>query len=108
MTLKELEEQLLVLKPSEKVQAIQLLAQSFGRNWQGIEKTPRVCGGEACIANTRISIWVLVEARRLGYSDVDILTSYPTISATDLANAWVYAEAHTDKIELAIERNEAG
>jgi uncharacterized protein (DUF433 family) len=48
-----------------------------------------------------------VEARRLGYSDVDLLTSYPTISATDLAHAWVYAEAHADEIELVIERNEA-
>jgi uncharacterized protein (DUF433 family) len=104
--LKELEPQLLALNPSEKVQAIQLLAQSLGSNWKGIEKTPRVCGGEARIAKTRIPIWVLVEARHLGYSDVELLTSYPTITATDLANAWTYAEAHPDEIELAIERNE--
>lgn len=106
MKLKELEQQLLALSPSEKVQAIQLLAQSLGSQWQGIEKTPKVCGGEARIANTRIPIWVLVEARRLGYSDADLLTSYPTINATDLANAWSYAEAHADEIEFAIERNE--
>ncbi|MHC5731215.1 MAG: DUF433 domain-containing protein, partial [Nostoc sp.] len=73
---------------------------------QGIEKTPRVCGGDARIAKTRIPIWVLVEARRLGYNDADLLTSYPTITATDLANAWGYAEAHADEIELAIELNE--
>ncbi|MTJ46884.1 DUF433 domain-containing protein [Dolichospermum sp. UHCC 0259] len=107
MIVKELERQLLALRPSEKVQVIQLLAQSLGSNWQGIEKTPKICGGEACIANTRIPVWVLVEARRLGYSDVDLLTSYPTITATDLANAWVYAEAYADEIELAIEQNEA-
>ncbi|MBD6620989.1 DUF433 domain-containing protein [Komarekiella sp. 'clone 1'] len=105
MTLKELEQQLLALSPGEKVQAIQLLAQSLGSNWQGIEKTPRVCGGEARIAKTRIPVWVLVESRCLGYSDADLLTSYPTITATDLANAWVYAEAHPDEIESAIERN---
>jgi len=104
---KELERQLLALRPSEKVQVIQLLAQSLGSNWQGIEKMPKVCGGKACIANTRIPVWVLVEARRLGYSDVDLLTSYPTITATDLANAWVYAEAYPDEMELAIEQNEA-
>jgi uncharacterized protein (DUF433 family) len=104
--LKELEPQLLAPNPSEKVQAIQLLAQSLGSNWKGIEKTPRVCGGEARIAKTRIPIWVLVEARHLGYSDAELLTSYPTITATDLANAWTYAEAHPDEIELAIERNE--
>ena len=53
---------------------------------------------------TRIPVWVLVEARYFGYSDADLLTSYPIITATDLANAWVYAEAHHE-IELAIERN---
>ncbi len=107
MTLKELEPQLLALAPDEKVQAIQLLAQSLGSNWQGIEKTPKVCGGEARIAKTRIPIWVLVEARRIGYSDADLLTSYPTITATDLANAWNYAAAHPDEIASAIDRNEA-
>jgi len=106
VTLKELEQQLLALSPSEKVQAIAILAQSLGSSWQGIEKTPRVCGGEARIAKTRIPVWILVEARRLGYSDADLLSSYPTITATDLANAWVYAQAHPDEIELAIERNE--
>jgi uncharacterized protein (DUF433 family) len=106
VTLKDLEQQLLALSPTEKVQAIQLLAQSLGSGWQGIEKTPRVCGGDARIANTRIPIWALVEARRLGYSDADLLTSYPTITVTDLANAWAYADAHPDEIELAIERNQ--
>lgn len=106
VTLKELEQQLLALSPSEKVQAIQLLAQSLGSSWQGIEKTPGICGGEARMAKTRIPVWVLVEARNIGYSDADLLTSYPSITATDLANAWVYAEAHSDEIELAIKRNE--
>ncbi|MEH2118792.1 MAG: DUF433 domain-containing protein [Nostoc sp.] len=106
MTLKDLEQQLLALNPGEKLQAIQLLAQSLGSNWQGIEKTPRVCGGDARIAKTRIPVWVLVEARRLGYSDADLLTSYPTITTRDLTNAWGYAEAYPDEIELAIERNE--
>jgi uncharacterized protein (DUF433 family) len=106
VTLKDLEQQLLALSPSEKVQAIALLAQSLGSNWQGIEKSPRVCGGEARIAHTRIPIWVLVEARRLGYTDTDILTSYPSITAIDLAHAWAYADAHRDEIDLAIERNQ--
>jgi uncharacterized protein (DUF433 family) len=107
MTLQELEQHLLALTPSEKLQAIQLLAQSLGNTWQGIEKSPGVCGGEACITKTRIPIWVLVEARRLGYSDADLLTSYPNLCATDLANAWAYARAYPDEIELAIQRNEA-
>ncbi|MEC4985940.1 MAG: DUF433 domain-containing protein [Oscillatoria sp. PMC 1068.18] len=106
MTLKDLETQLLALSKSEKLRAIQLLAQSLGNSWEGIEKTPGVCGGEARIAKTRIPVWVLVEARQLGYSDADLLTSYPTLKAQDLANAWMYAEAYADEIKLAIERNE--
>lgn len=107
MNLKELKQHLLALSPSEKVKAIQLLAQSLGNTWQGIEKTPGVCGGDARITNTRIPIWVLVEARRLRYSDSDLLKSYPTLSAADIANAWAYAQAYPDEIECAIQRNEA-
>jgi uncharacterized protein (DUF433 family) len=107
MTLKDLKLQLLDLSPDEKVQVIQLLVQSLASNWQGIEKTPNVCGGEARIAKTRIPIWVLVEARRLGYNDADLLMSYPSITAIDLANAWAYADVCSDEIERAIERNEA-
>ncbi len=50
MTLKELEKQLLALTSVEKAQAIQILVQSLTNTWQGIEKTPGVCGGDACIA----------------------------------------------------------
>jgi uncharacterized protein (DUF433 family) len=106
MTLKELEPQRLALTPAEKAQAIQLLVQSLSNTWKGIEKTPRVCGGDACIANTRIPVWVLVNARHLGISEAELLYDYPTLSATDLANAWAYAEAYPDEIEIAIRRNE--
>ncbi|GAA6620752.1 hypothetical protein NUACC26_065700 [Scytonema sp. NUACC26] len=56
MTLQKLETELLALTPNEKAQAIQLLVQSLCNSWRGIEKTPGVCGGEACIAQTRIPI----------------------------------------------------
>lgn len=105
MTLKELKPQLLALSDDEKVQVIQLLSQGKIIQGRGIEKTPGVCGGSACIANTRIPIWVLVDARRLGYSEADLLTSYPSLSATDLAHAWVYAEAFPEEIETEIQEN---
>lgn len=107
MTLEELEAQLLALAPPEKAQIIQLLAQSLENSWRGIEKTPGVCGGDACIAETRIPVWVLVNARRLGITETELLRDYPTLSATDLANAWVYASAYAEEIEAAIQENEA-
>jgi len=106
MTLKELEPKLLALNPTEKAQAIQLLVQSLTNTWQGIEKTPGVCGGDACIAKTRIPVWVLVNARRLGISEEQLLYDYPTLSAADLANAWAYAEAFPSEIEIVIAKNE--
>ncbi len=106
MTLKELEKQLLALTPGEKTQAIQLLVQSLSNTWQGIEKTPGVCGGDARIAKTRLPIWSLVNYRILGASDLRILQDFPHLSAADLANAWAYAEAHPEEIEAAIARNE--
>ena len=81
--------------------------QALGQNSRGIAKTHGVCGGTACIANTRIPVWSIVEARSLGYSEADLLTSYPTLTATDLAQAWIYAEAHPEAIATAIQINEA-
>ncbi|WP_028083735.1 DUF433 domain-containing protein [Dolichospermum circinale] len=36
-----------------------------------------MCSGTACIANTRIPIRLLVESRRLGISEAQILDDYP-------------------------------
>ncbi|MGQ9872488.1 DUF433 domain-containing protein [Leptodesmis sp.] len=82
------------------------MTHSLDRNWRGIAKTPGVCGGDACIAGTRIPVWMLVDYRRLGTSDSELLNHYPTLSATDLANAWVYAQTHPKEIELAIREND--
>jgi uncharacterized protein (DUF433 family) len=107
MTFQELATQLLTLTPSEKAQVIQTLIQTIGPDSRGITKTPGVCGGAACIANTRIPVWGLVEARRLGYSEADLLTSYPTLTATDLTQAWIYAETDPEEIATVIQANEA-
>ena len=94
MTFYELEFQLLSLSSTDKVKAIQVLAQSLGDRWQGIEQTANVCGGDARIVRTRIPVWVLVQARNLGISESELLQDYPTLSANDLLNAWAYAASH--------------
>ncbi|NER50875.1 MAG: DUF433 domain-containing protein [Symploca sp. SIO1A3] len=105
MALHEIKSQLLALSLTEKAQAIQLLQES-SNIWTGIEKTPGVCGGDARISNTRIPIWVLVQAHNLGSSEADLLQNYPTLGARDLANAWVYANAHPEEISQAIQDND--
>jgi uncharacterized protein (DUF433 family) len=52
-------------------------------------------------------VWLLVQARRLGTSEDDLLRSYPTLRAEDLTNAWAYAQAHATEIERQIADNEA-
>ena len=98
MKLQDLKPQLLNLTPQEKAEAIQFLSQSLANSWQGIEKTEGVCSGKACIAGTRITVWGLVNARKIGYSEADLLENNPSLSAQDLANAWTYAEMFADEI----------
>lgn len=106
MTLKELETQLLALTPTEKAEAIQILTQTLSNGSLGITKTPGVCGGDACIAKTRIPVWLMESYRRQGSSDAELLDFYPHLSAADLVNVWAYADAHPTEIEEAIRKNE--
>ena len=55
----------------------------------------------------RIPVWLLVQARRLGTSEAELLRAYPTLRAEDLANAWAYYRAHRDEIGQQIQENEA-
>ncbi|WP_333418743.1 DUF433 domain-containing protein [Microcoleus sp. MOSTC5] len=71
-----------------------------------MNKTIGVCGGDACIRKSRIPVWVLASFRRLGMNESQLLDNYPTLTATDLANAWPYAAAFSDEIEIAIREND--
>lgn len=90
----------------EKAQLLQWIARDLADAYPGIESTPGVCGGEARIVRTRIPVWALVQFRKLGASEADLLLQYPTLRAEDLANAWAYYRAHKDEIENQISENE--
>ncbi len=76
------------------------------RRYPTIEKTPRVCGGAARVAGTRIPVWQLVEARGLGASEAQLLIDYPRLKAANLVDAWAYAEDHPDEIATQIHTNQ--
>jgi len=100
-------EQLLAnMTRAEKAQLLQWVVRDLGEAFPGIESTAGVSGGEPCIVRTRIPVWVLEQARRLGVSEADLLRSYPTLRAEDLANAWAYVRAHREEIEQQILENE--
>ncbi len=71
-----------------------------------ISRRPDRCGGDACIRDLRIPFWAVVNYRRLGAADAEILQAYPSLRPSDLRAAFVYADAHRDEIEAAIRRNE--
>ena len=95
------------LSRGEKAQLLQWIVREVGEAFPGIDSDPSVCGGEPCIVRTRIPVWLLVQARRLGASEADLLRNYPALRAEDLANAWSYARAHREEIERQIAENEA-
>ena len=105
-TLQEVENLLSTLSRAEKAQVLQWVVRELGDAFPGIESDPEVCGGEPRILRTRIPIWLLVQARRLGTSEADLLRSYPVLRAEDLANAWAFARTHRDEIERQIVDNE--
>ncbi len=92
--------------PGEKAQVLQWLARDIGGAFPGIERTSAVLGGEPCIVRTRIPVWLLVQARKLGSSESDLLKIYPVLRAEDLTNAWAYYYAHKPEIEQQIQENE--
>jgi uncharacterized protein (DUF433 family) len=105
--LQTIEEILPDLSPGEKAQLLQWLARDLGGATPGIERTPDVCGGAARIIRTRIPVWILEQARRLGTTEAEILRCYPTLRAEDLANAWTYVRLNRTEINLDIAENEA-
>ncbi|MDZ7291047.1 MAG: DUF433 domain-containing protein [candidate division KSB1 bacterium] len=105
-TIQQAEKLLAEMTRAEKAQLLQWVVRDLGGAFSGIDSTPGVCGGEPCIVRTRIPVWVLEQARRLGTSEADLLRSYPNLRAEDLANAWAYVRANRDEIDRQIRENE--
>ena len=75
------------------------------KSW--VQKTPGVCGGRACIRDTRITVWGLVNSRRLGAADEQILRNIAGLTPEDLHAAWDYYREHPAEIDEHIRDNEA-
>jgi uncharacterized protein (DUF433 family) len=98
---------LATMTPGEKARLLQRVAQELGDAFPGIDTLPGVCGGEATVVRTRIPVWLLEQARRVGTSEAALLQAYPTLRAEDLAHAWAYVRRHRDEIEQQIRDHEA-
>src|SRR5207245_1625163 len=67
-----------------------------------VEKRPGVCGGDARIRKTRISVGGLIEWRALGLADGEILEHHSDLSQADLDAAWDYYRQYPEEIDQAI------
>jgi len=105
--LQDAEKILTDLSRAERAQLLQWIVRDLGDAFPGIESAPGVCGGEPCVVRTRIPVWVLEQARRLGTSEADLLRCYPTLRAEDLVSVWAYVRSHREEIERQIQENEA-
>ena len=107
VSLTEFEKMLPSFSRGEKAQILKWVVRELDDDFPGIDSRPDVCGGEPCIVRTRIPVWLLEQARRLGTSEQDLLGAYPQLRAEDLVNAWAYARSHADEIQSQIRENEA-
>ncbi len=102
----EAERLLAGLSRAEKALLLRSVVEDLGDAFPGIESRHGVCGGEPCVVRTRIPVWLLEQARRLGTTEAELLRSYPTLRAEDLVQAWAYVRTHRDEIEENIRVNE--
>ncbi len=102
----ETERLLANLNRAEKAQLLQWIVRDLGDAFPGIESLSNVSGGEPCILRTRIPVWMLEQAKRLGTSEAELLLAYPTLRAEDLANAWAFVRSHREEIDRQIRENE--
>ncbi|MGA0557883.1 DUF433 domain-containing protein [Larkinella sp. VNQ87] len=106
LAVEETEKLLSRMSRAEKAEVLRWIIQDLSDAFPGIESKPDVAGGVACIVRTRIPVWVLEQARRLGTSEADLLRAYPVLRADDLTNARAYVRAHREEIERQIAENQ--
>jgi uncharacterized protein (DUF433 family) len=71
-----------------------------------IRSRPEVMGGDACIRNTRIPVWALIDYKRQGLTDAQLLDAFPSLNASDLTAAWDYYAAHSQEVDAQRRRHE--
>ncbi|WP_395745479.1 DUF433 domain-containing protein [Prosthecobacter sp.] len=104
-TFESIYDSVLHLPRGEQVRLLAMVALKVADASPGIDFDDRVCGGAARIVRTRIPVWLLESLRRGGRTDAELLAAYPSLTAEDLANAWLYARTHREEMDREIAAN---
>lgn len=67
---------------------------------------PQVCHGAACIKDTRVMAYVVMDNLAAGQSRKAILVSYPRLTEADIDAAIAYAAAQSRQRFIAFARGE--
>ncbi len=75
------------------------------KSW--IQQTSTICGGDACIRDTRIPVWSVVRAQQLGATSEELLTYFVTpLTTADGLAALAYYQEHAEEIDYEIRLND--
>ena len=104
--LSDFEKLLPTLSAGEKAQILKWVVQELSERFSRDRLSSRCVRRRTGIVRTRIPVWLLEQARRLGSSEQELLAAYPSLRAEDLVNAWAYARSHAEEVEGQIRENE--
>ncbi|MCY3023058.1 MAG: DUF433 domain-containing protein [Planctomycetota bacterium] len=105
-TLQQIEELLPRMTRAERADLWKRLAREFGTDVPGVTFVPGVCGGNPCVAGTRIPVWLLEAMRRDGATERQFQAAYPQLTSTDLQAAWEYVRRHPAEVDQQIRENQ--
>ncbi len=71
-----------------------------------VTKTPGVCGGKACIDDTRIRVNNVVWLHKEGLAPGQILEHYPDLSLAQVHSALAYYYDHVEEVEAELANEE--
>jgi uncharacterized protein (DUF433 family) len=63
---------------------------------------PNVMGGKPCLRGLRVTVGTIVGLLGAGYSNADILKSYPYLEEEDIREALAYAAWRAEEIDLPL------
>ncbi|MBD2184042.1 DUF433 domain-containing protein [Planktothrix sp. FACHB-1355] len=67
-----------------------------------IQKTAGVCGGHACIRQTRIPVWTVISLQQQGADYQEIIRNFPSLTIPDLSAVQAYYENNKVEIDRVI------
>jgi uncharacterized protein (DUF433 family) len=75
------------------------------RNFTRITLNPEVMGGKPTIRGMRVTVGSIVGLVASGYSNSDILESYPYLEEEDINEALAYAAWRVEEYEVPLQRS---